>query len=141
MQTPQDLYAVLHVLPAATQQEISRSYRRLLRAHHPDLQPDDQPEGTAPAAAGELHLIMHAYAILGNPRDRADYDRVRAARGNANTDPGSPAGGHVIPVRIRSRHTPPFPHDAASGSPLYGTSRRSDDLEELLMAFISRYFR
>ncbi|TMC62646.1 MAG: hypothetical protein E6J21_05890 [Chloroflexota bacterium] len=32
-----DYYAVLDVSPSATQSEIKRSYRRLARKYHPDL--------------------------------------------------------------------------------------------------------
>jgi curved DNA-binding protein CbpA len=65
----QDLYAVLHVDPDASQTQIGRAYRRLVRAHHPDIHSD--PDSAALAAA------VAAYAILRDPARRAAYDRTR----------------------------------------------------------------
>lgn len=76
-----DYYATLRVRPDASQQEISRAYRALMRSHHPDMD-----GGTAPE--GELLRIMQAFSVLRDPERRAAYDKQQAA----------PAPG-VIPVR------------------------------------------
>lgn len=69
-----DLYAVLGVSPSATQAEISRAYRALLRRHHPDTRPqDDESQGDASDEA--LNQILAAYAMLHDPHQRRDYDR------------------------------------------------------------------
>ena len=61
-------YALLGVRSDASAREIRRAYRRLVRLHHPDLNPRlDGPERFAELA--------HAYAILNDPAQRARYDQ------------------------------------------------------------------
>ena len=62
-----DYYAILEVSPTATQAEIRRSYRRLARLHHPDLNQQ----------ALDIHIkrLTEAYAVLRDPRKRAAYDQ------------------------------------------------------------------
>jgi curved DNA-binding protein CbpA len=69
-----DLYAVLGVPPSATQAEISRAYRALLRRHHPDTRPQDD-ESQRIASDATLHQVLAAYAVLHDPDRRRDYDR------------------------------------------------------------------
>ncbi|MBA4104071.1 MAG: molecular chaperone DnaJ, partial [Arthrobacter sp.] len=45
MTTSPDYYDTLRVQPHATQQEISRAYRALMRSHHPDVDGGTSPEG------------------------------------------------------------------------------------------------
>lgn len=42
-----DYYAELEISSSATIPEITASYRRLARQHHPDRNPDDQEAATA----------------------------------------------------------------------------------------------
>ena len=63
-----DHYAALHVPRTATQREIARAYRSLLRTHHPDL-------ANPTAAPAELQLVMQAFAVLRDPKQRLAYDR------------------------------------------------------------------
>jgi curved DNA-binding protein CbpA len=63
-----DHYAALHVPRTATQREIARAYRSLLRTHHPDL-------ANPTAAPAELQLIMQAFEVLRDPKQRLAYDR------------------------------------------------------------------
>ena len=91
MTSQPDYYAVLGVSPAASQQEISRAYRALMRTHHPDV--DGLKAAERDATGGELLRIMQAFAVLRDPARRAAFDRSRAGgrvRGPAPT---------VIPVR------------------------------------------
>jgi curved DNA-binding protein CbpA len=76
-----DPYAVLGVSPTASQAEITHAYRRQLRDHHPDTRAKKSP----PRADERLRQILSAYALLRDPRRRAEYDR--AAR-RADEDPG-----------------------------------------------------
>ena len=70
-----DLYAVLGVARDASAREIRRSYRRLARQHHPDL--NHQPEGPE-----QFARVANAYEILHDPAQRARYDRtLRQATG------------------------------------------------------------
>jgi curved DNA-binding protein CbpA len=87
----QDLYAVLSVDPDASQTQIGRAYRRLVRAHHPDIHPD--PDSAALAAA------VAAYAILRDPVRRAAYDQIR--RPTRDQHPTAPSRVSSAPHRHR----------------------------------------
>ncbi len=63
-------YQVLKVSPKATNAEIKSAYRRLARKIHPDVNSEN-----AENASGEFAKIAKAYEILGNPKERAAYDR------------------------------------------------------------------
>lgn len=96
MTSQPDYYDILGVKPAASQQEIARAYRALMRTHHPDLD-----------AGGdfrvELLQIMQAFAVLRDPARRAAYDRSRTGTGTTAPD----AGPVVIPVRkVKPRNQP-----------------------------------
>ncbi|MEW1954690.1 J domain-containing protein [Terrabacter sp. NPDC080008] len=97
-----DLYAVLGVAPDATQEQIRRAYRSLVRRHHPDTRGEGGEGGGAAEGAAEgdraLQRAIGAYAVLGDPQTRADYDRLRSG---SRAD-GS-ARGAQIEVRRRER--------------------------------------
>ena len=65
-----DYYKILEVQPTASTEEIRRSYHRLARLHHPDLNQH----------ALDIHIkrLNQAYEIIGNPAKRARYDAGRA---------------------------------------------------------------
>lgn len=106
-----DHYAVLRVPRAATQREIVRAYRSLMRTHHPDL---DNPA----AAPAELQLIMQAFAVLGDPKRRQAYDRDAVREANPAAAPHDRAGRPAqdksqnepqdIPVRLIRHEDPPL---------------------------------
>jgi hypothetical protein len=74
-------YDVLKVPVKATNAEIKSAYRRLARKLHPDK--NHGSEETAKAFAA----IAEAYEVLGNPRDRARYDkRLLDARHNGGVN-------------------------------------------------------
>jgi curved DNA-binding protein CbpA len=62
-------YTILKVSPKASNTEIKSAYRRLARKLHPDK--NNGSEETA----RQFAEIAKAYEILGNPKQRADYDR------------------------------------------------------------------
>lgn len=66
-----DYYAILEVSHSATQAEMKRSYRRLVRLHHPDLNKD--------ARDTHIKLLNKAYDVLSDPEKRAAYDAQRLA--------------------------------------------------------------
>lgn len=70
-----DYYAVLEVSSTATQGEIKRSYRRLVRRYHPDLH--SQASSHASEANKHIKMLNEAYAVLSNPEKRALYDEQR----------------------------------------------------------------
>ena len=73
-----DLYAVLGVLPTATQTEISHAYRALLRKHHPDTRAG--VIGTEADPDDALRQVIAAYAVLRDATRRAEYDRTSLPR-------------------------------------------------------------
>ena len=67
-----DYYSILGVSRSATTEEIQRSYRKLARTYHPDVNKD-------PAAEERFKEISEAYDVLSDPGTRAKYDRFGAA--------------------------------------------------------------
>jgi molecular chaperone DnaJ len=72
-----DLYELLGLARGATLIEIKRSYRRLARKYHPDINPGDH--------AAETHFkeITRAYETLSDPDQRLRYDAAGAVSGEA----------------------------------------------------------
>jgi DnaJ-class molecular chaperone len=65
---PLEPYAALGLSSAATAAEIKQAYRKLARAHHPDLHPNDA------SAEARFKDISAAYDLLKDPATRARYD-------------------------------------------------------------------
>ncbi len=65
-----DYYQILGVSKDASQEDIKKAYRRLARKYHPDLNPGDK------TAEEKFKEINEAYAVLGDPEKRAEYDRA-----------------------------------------------------------------
>ena len=69
-----DYYSILDVSATATPAELRRSYRRLARKYHPDLNrhhPDNDQR---------IKRLNEAYDVLSDPLKRAAYDAQRAAQ-------------------------------------------------------------
>jgi curved DNA-binding protein CbpA len=96
---PADYYTVLGVADTATQQEISRAFRGLMRTRHPDV----DAAAAAPTSA-EVLAIMNAFGVLRDPRKRAEYDR-RQNR-NARAEHPIRTTAQDIPVRYGPREAP-----------------------------------
>src|SRR6187200_2302536 len=64
---PRGFYEVLGVGKNADQSEIQRSYRKLARQHHPDVNKD-------PTAETRFKEISEAYDVLSDPEQRKRYD-------------------------------------------------------------------
>ncbi|MFD1541267.1 DnaJ C-terminal domain-containing protein [Nonomuraea guangzhouensis] len=67
MAARRDFYEVLGVDRKADQDEIQRAYRKLVRAHHPDVNKD-------PGAEDRFKEISEAYSVLSDPGTRRRYD-------------------------------------------------------------------
>lgn len=74
-----DLYGVLGLTPQATQAQVRRAYRSLLRQNHPDTRAPGNAPGNA-AADAVLQRAIAAYAVLGDPDLRAGYDQRSTER-------------------------------------------------------------
>jgi len=86
-------YEVLGVRPGAAQAEIHRSFRRLAKRYHPDVNPGPD--------SGERFLeIQAAYEVLSNPQARLEYDRELGSRSDFRWDPPSVYDGPSHKVRV-----------------------------------------
>lgn len=89
MQPKHDYYETLDLKRNASQEEIRKSYRRLARKFHPDVNPGDK------AAEERFKGIQEAYSVLSDPKKRQMYDQVGFYSENGfpgaagtNPDPG-----------------------------------------------------
>ncbi len=64
-----DPYETLGLSKTATEDEIKKAYRKLVRASHPDINPDDA------TAEARFKDVSAAYDILKDPETRARFDR------------------------------------------------------------------
>lgn len=69
-----DYYAILGVPRNASDEEIKKAYRRLAMQYHPD-----RNLGKEKWANGKFKEINEAYAVLGDPQKRRQYDRYGTA--------------------------------------------------------------
>ncbi|MBN2654572.1 MAG: molecular chaperone DnaJ [Nitrospirae bacterium] len=63
-----EYYKILDVDKKASQDDIKKAYRKLARKYHPDMNPDSK------SAEGKFKEINEAYAVLGDPQKRQEYD-------------------------------------------------------------------
>lgn len=75
-----DLYEIIGVPRDATEEQISKAYRKLAMKYHPDRNPGDAD------AVEKFKEVQSAYEVLGDPDKRAFYDR----HGSGADDRGSP---------------------------------------------------
>jgi curved DNA-binding protein CbpA len=85
-----DPYAILGVARDATEEQIRRAYRTLVRQNHPDTRPPDDPAHGA-ASNTALEQAIAAYAILRDPASRAAYDHRTPAQHPRPEPRGGPA--------------------------------------------------
>ncbi len=80
-----DYYQILGVDRKASEAAIKRTYRKLARELHPDVNPGDE------AAESRFKDINEAYQVLGDPEKRLKYDRLGSSWNRwqkAGHDPG-----------------------------------------------------
>lgn len=114
-----DLYADLGVARGAAADEIKRSYRKLARQYHPDVNPNDKK------AEERFKQISFAYDILSDEEKRSRYDEFGTAGLAAGFDPEQARGyQRWAQGARRSPHSEAFTSDV--------------DLEDLLSGFFAR---
>lgn len=79
-----DFYQVLGVAKDADAVAIKKAYRKLARTLHPDHNPGDK------SAEEKFKQVGEAYSVLSDPKERVQYDQLRAmAGGGARFSAGS----------------------------------------------------
>jgi molecular chaperone DnaJ len=81
----QDFYELLGVARDAKSDDIRKSYRKLARKYHPDLNPGDK------AAEERFKKVQEAYDVLSDSKKRQIYDQHGFY--SDNIPPGGPGGG------------------------------------------------
>jgi DnaJ-class molecular chaperone len=82
-----DYYEVLGVAKGASEADIKKSYRRLARKLHPDVNPGDK------AAQKRFQEVQEAYEVLRDAEKRRAYDRFGHAGPAPGFDPRTAQGG------------------------------------------------
>src|ERR1700680_1428593 len=81
----QDYYKLLGCSRDAKADEIRKSYRKLARKYHPDLNPGDK------SAEDRFKKVQEAYDVLSDAKKRQVYDQYGFY--SDNIPPGGPGGG------------------------------------------------
>ncbi len=82
----EDLYQILNVSKDASKEEIKKAYKKLARKYHPDVNPGNKK------AEDQFKKISTAYAVLSDPKKRAQYDQYGAVFGEGQTPPPRGSG-------------------------------------------------
>jgi hypothetical protein len=91
-------YELFGVSPLASPEEIRAAHRELVKRYHPDIYWTSEDKARA---TEKLRAINEAYAVLGNPERRKEYDASRAA---AASSPDPVARDRAAPQRpVRQR--------------------------------------
>jgi len=69
MATNECFYELLGLSTEASQDDIQKAHRKLVRQEHPDANPED------PRAEERFKQIQHAYEVLSDPEKRREYDK------------------------------------------------------------------
>ena len=104
MQNFRNYYEILGVPKTATADELKRSYRRLARKYHPDLNPNDK------AAEERFKDIGEAYEVLSDTTKRQQYDRF-----GQYWKQGGFQGQGGRPPASREQYTPDFERGGYTG--------------------------
>lgn len=120
----EDYYKVLGVSRGATADEIQKSYRKLAKKHHPDLNPDDK------AAQKKFKEVQQAYDVLSDEKKRKLYDQFGPEYENVAKG-GGPQWSSQVPPGYQDFDF----SQAFGGGGAGGGGQVPPDLEELLRQF------
>ena len=90
-----DYYKILGVSKGASADDIKKSYRKLARKYHPDVNPGNK------SAEAHFKEINEAYEVLSDPAKRKQYDMF----GSSWNAPGGVRGGATTATRTRTYTT------------------------------------
>jgi curved DNA-binding protein CbpA len=68
VRTSKDLYRLLGLPRGASQEDVRKAHRRLVRMYHPDANSGDN------STEERFKEVQHAYEVLSDPRKRWEYD-------------------------------------------------------------------
>ena len=120
-----DLYAILGVPPTASDHALTLAYRGQIKRVHPDYAISDTDRRRRTGASATLN---DAYAVLGDPRQRVEYDLRRARRTTealraaveadeaARRAAGAPVRAAASPASNRAGRTPRATHSTCDPS-------------------------
>lgn len=111
-----DYYTILGVSKTATPEEIKRTYRKLARKHHPDVNPGN------PEAEDKFKDLNEANEVLSNPETRSKYDQFGQH--------WKQAGAGIAPPRGSSTNAGGFDFDPSTNFDEY--SNFDDFIKDLL---------
>jgi curved DNA-binding protein len=121
-----DYYAVLGVPRTASDDEIKLAYRKLARAHHPDLHQGKDKD----LHHRKMQEVNEAYSVLSSKEDRAKYDQF-----GEHWKDGPPPASSSADERFHSGHAGPAPMDEEAFSDFFrqafGGDRRATPAEEM----------
>jgi len=111
-------YDTLGVAPDAEPGEVRRRWVALARRHHPDVAGDDPVARRH--AEERMRAITEAWAVLGDPDQRAAYDATLASDRRARFTPGAPDPDFVPFDDAEDPEDPAAIHDIpyGDGSPV-----------------------
>ena len=75
VRTSKDLYRLLGLPRGASQEDVRKAHRRLVRMYHPDANSGDN------STEERFKEVQHAYEVLSDPRKRWEYDDEVLLRG------------------------------------------------------------
>ncbi|HJZ75161.1 MAG TPA: J domain-containing protein [Vicinamibacterales bacterium] len=123
-------YELLEITPAATADEVKRSFRAQIAKYHPDKVQHLGKEFQAMAADRAAELT-EAYRILSDEGRRADYDRAFAAGGAPSAPaPPSPAAARATASAepyVQPARRPPVPEGTGPAGAQFRQERATRD--------------
>ena len=87
MASKQDYYETLGLRRGASDDDVRKAYKRLVRKYHPDVNPGDK------AADEKFKQLQEANEVLSDPKKRAIYDQYGFYSENIGGAGGARAGG------------------------------------------------
>lgn len=116
------MYDVLGLDRNASEADIKKAHRKLVREHHPDKGGD----------AEKFKKVQEAYEVLSDPQKRANFDQFGSAEGNPM---GFPPGAGGFPPDLFAQMFGGFPGAHNRGGPV----RRPDHNHEIRISMEESY--